>query len=198
MYSALEVRYVLSSWLSLSWFPILSGGKEMAGKPWWRETIETVLWALVLALILRYFVVQAFWIPSGSMIPTLVPGDRVLVSKFWYHFQPPKRGQIVVFKYPLDPKRDFIKRVIGLPGEVVSMEEGVVYIDGEPLAEPYVKNHDSFNMKPVKVPENAYFVMGDNRPNSQDSRFWGFVPKENLIGPAFFRYWPLSRIGGIY
>jgi len=170
----------------------------MAGKPWWRETIETVLWALVLALILRYFVVQAFWIPSGSMIPTLVPGDRVLVSKFWYHFQPPKRGQIVVFKYPLDPKRDFIKRVIGLPGEVVSMEEGVVYIDGEPLAEPYVKNHDSFNMKPVKVPENAYFVMGDNRPNSQDSRFWGFVPKENLIGPAFFRYWPLSRIGGIY
>ncbi|AER66259.1 signal peptidase I [Thermovirga lienii DSM 17291] len=170
----------------------------MAGKPWWRETIETVLWALVLALILRYFVVQAFWIPSGSMIPTLVPGDRVLVSKFWYHFQPPKRGQIVVFKYPLDPKRDFIKRVIGLPGEVVSMEEGVVYIDGEPLAEPYVKNHDSFNMKPVRVPENAYFVMGDNRPNSQDSRFWGFVPKENLIGPAFFRYWPLSRIGGIY
>jgi signal peptidase I len=132
------------------------------------------------------------------MIPTLVPGDRVLVSKFWYHFQPPKRGQIVVFKYPLDPKRDFIKRVIGLPGEVVSMEEGVVYIDGEPLAEPYVKNHDSFNMKPVRVPENAYFVMGDNRPNSQDSRFWGFVPKENLIGPAFFRYWPLSRIGGIY
>lgn len=111
----------------------------MAAKPWWRETIETVLWALVLALILRYFVVQAFWIPSGSMIPTLIPGDRVLVSKFWYHFQPPKRGQIIVFKYPLDPKRDFIKRVIGLPGEVVSMEEGVVYIDGEPLAEPYVK-----------------------------------------------------------
>jgi len=170
----------------------------MAGKPWWRETIETVLWALVLALILRYFVVQAFWIPSGSMIPTLIPGDRVLVSKFWYHFQPPKRGQIVVFKYPLDPKRDFIKRVIGLPGEMVSMEEGVVYIDGEPLAEPYVKNHDSFNMEPVKVPENAYFVMGDNRPNSQDSRFWGFVPKENLVGPAFFRYWPLTRIGGIY
>ena len=170
----------------------------MAAKPWWRETIETVLWALVLALILRYFVVQAFWIPSGSMIPTLIPGDRVLVSKFWYHFQPPKRGQIIVFKYPLDPKRDFIKRVIGHPGEVVSLEEGVVYIDGEPLAEPYVKNHDSYNMEPIKVPEKSYFVMGDNRPNSQDSRFWGFVPKENLIGPAFFRYWPLSRIGGIY
>ena len=81
-------------------------------KPWWRELIETLIWALILALILRTFVVQAFWIPSGSMIPTLMPGDRVLVAKFWYHFTEPKRGQIVVFKYPLDPTRDFVKRLI--------------------------------------------------------------------------------------
>lgn len=170
----------------------------MAAKPWWRETIETILWALVLALLLRTFVVQAFWIPSGSMIPTLIPRDRVLVSKFWYGFTEPKRGQIVVFKYPVDPQRDFVKRVIGLPGEMVEIDNGTVSIDGEPLGEPYIKNHDRFNFGPVKVPEDHYFVMGDNRPNSQDSRFWGFVPEENLKGPAFFRYWPLTRIGGLY
>ncbi len=164
-------------------------------KPWWRELIETLIWALILALILRTFVVQAFWIPSGSMIPTLMPGDRVLVAKFWYHFTEPKRGQIVVFKYPLDPTRDFVKRLIALPGDTVEIKNGVVYIDDVPLEEPYVKNRDFFSMEKITVPNGQYFVMGDNRPNSQDSRFWGFVPKNYLLGPAFFRYWPLSRLG---
>jgi len=164
-------------------------------KPWWRELIETLIWALILALILRTFVVQAFWIPSGSMIPTLMPGDRVLVAKFWYHFTEPKRGQIVVFKYPLDPTRDFVKRLIALPGDTVEIKNGVVYIDDVPLEEPYVKNRDFFSMEKITVPNGQYFVMGDNRPNSQDSRFWGFVPKNYLRGPAFFRYWPLSRLG---
>ena len=109
----------------------------MAAKPWWRETLETVVWALVLALILRAFVVQAFWIPSGSMVPTLLPGDRVLVAKFWYHFTDPKRGQIAVFRYPVDPRRDFVKRVIGLPGEMVEIRDGQVYINEEPIVEPY-------------------------------------------------------------
>jgi signal peptidase I len=170
----------------------------MPVKPWWKETLETILWALVLALILRTFVVQAFWIPSGSMIPTLLPGDRVLVAKFWYSFTEPKRGQIIVFEYPVDPKRDFVKRVIGLPGDVVDIRDGVVYIDGNPLSEPYVQYHDSYDMESTRVPEDEYFVMGDNRPNSQDSRFWGFVPEENIKGPAFFRYWPLTRVGGLY
>lgn len=170
----------------------------MPVKPWWRETLETILWALVLALILRTFVLQAFWIPSGSMIPALLPGDRVLVAKFWYSFTEPKRGQIVVFEYPVDPKRDFVKRVVGLPGEVVDIRDGVVHIDGNPVPEPYVQYHDAFDMEAVKIPPSEYFVMGDNRPNSQDSRFWGFVPKGNLKGPAFFRYWPLTRLGGLY
>ena len=104
-----------------------------AAKPWWRETIETVLWALVLALILRTFVVQAFWIPSGSMIPTLEVGDRVLVAKFWYRFAEPKRGQLFVFQYPVDPKRDYVKRIVGLPGDTLEIRSGSVYINGQPL-----------------------------------------------------------------
>lgn len=164
-------------------------------KPWWKELVETLIWALVLALVLRTFVVQAFWIPSGSMIPTLMPGDRVLVAKFWYHFTEPKRGQVVVFKYPMDPTRDFVKRLIALPGETIEIKNGVVYINDSPLEEPYVKNRDFLSMEKVTVPRGQYFMMGDNRPNSQDSRFWGFVPKNYLLGPAFFRYWPLSRIG---
>lgn len=168
-------------------------------KPWWRETIETVLWALVLALILRTFVIQAFWIPSGSMIPTLEPGDRVLVLKFWYSLPKvsPKHGQIVVFKYPLDPRRDFVKRVIGLPGDTVEFRSGTVYVNGVELLEPYVKNHDTYTSPAVVVPDNSYLCLGDNRPNSLDGRFWGFIPSNFLRGPAVFRYWPLNRIGTI-
>ncbi len=167
----------------------------MAAKPWWRELIETVVFALIIALLVRTFVVQAFWIPTGSMIPTLKPGDRVLVCKFWYYFKEPKRGQIVVFKFPYGDSKDLIKRLIGLPGDVIEMKDGIVYINGKELKEDYVVYRDNFNMKPVKVPPGKYFFLGDNRPNSNDSRYWGFVPKKDLIGPAFFRYWPISRIG---
>ena len=168
-----------------------------ATKPWWRETIETVLWALVLALILRTFVVQAFWIPSGSMIPTLEVGDRVLVAKFWYTFSEPKRGQLFVFKYPVDPKRDFVKRIIGLPGDTLEIRGGIVYVNGQALREEYVKNHDAFSLNagpvfpevPVKIPENHYFAMGDNRDNSFDSRFWGFVDDKAILGKALIIYW---------
>lgn len=168
-------------------------------KPWWRETIETVLWALVLALILRTFVIQAFWIPSGSMIPTLEPGDRVLVLKFWYSLPKvaPKHGQIVVFKYPVDPRRDFVKRIIGLPGDTVEIKHGTVFVNGTELVERYVKNQDNYNMDAIVVPDKSYFCLGDNRPNSQDGRFWGFVTSNFLRGPAVFRYWPLNRIGVI-
>ena len=166
-------------------------------KSWWREVIETVVYALVLALLLRTFVIQAFWIPSGSMIPTLEPGDRVLVLKFWYMLPKiePKRGQIVVFKYPIDPKRDFVKRLIGLPGDIVALQDGRVFVNNREIAEPYVQNGDNFDMEPTEVPERKYFCLGDNRSNSQDSRFWGFVPEKFLRGSAVFRYWPPSRIG---
>lgn len=166
-------------------------------KPWWRETIETIVWALVLAFLLRTFVIQAFWIPSGSMIPTLEPGDRVIVLKFWYSLpgKSPERGDIVVFKYPVDPRRDFIKRVIGISGDVVEMREGRVFINHKEISEPYVQNLDSYEMEALSVPPNQLFCLGDNRPNSQDGRFWGFVPMKYLRGPALFRYWPPSRVG---
>ena len=176
---------------------------EAVAKSWKRETIETIVWALVLALILRTFVIQAFWIPSGSMLPTLQIEDRVLVAKFWNWIQEPSRGSIYVFKYPVDPERDFIKRIIGLPGDMINIQNGAVTVNGELIDEPYVKNMDRFTLRqndifktvPIKVPENMYFALGDNRMNSQDGRYWGFVPKSYLKGPAFFRYWPLNRIG---
>ncbi|MBQ9527525.1 MAG: signal peptidase I [Fretibacterium sp.] len=179
---------------------------ELAGaaaKPWWRETIETIVWAFVLAMIIRTFIVQAFWIPSGSMIPTLEVGDRVLVAKFWNWFFPPSRGALYVFRYPVDRDRDFVKRVIAVPGDVVDIRDGVVYINNEPTEEPYVKYHDHFTLQagrpypevPFTVPEGHYFMLGDNRPNSQDGRFWGLVSTADLHGPVFFRYWPLTRIG---
>jgi signal peptidase I len=165
--------------------------------------VETIVWALVLAMIIRTFVVQAFWIPSGSMLPTLQVGDRVLVAKFWNWFITPSRGSIYVFKYPEDRSRDFIKRIIAVPGDTVDIKNGVVYVNGAPIDEPYVANKDHYTMRPNKfypsvpftVPEDRYFALGDNRPNSQDGRFWGYVPAKDIHGPAFFRYWPLTRIG---
>ena len=132
-----------------------------AAKPWWRETIETIVWAFILAMIIRTFIVQAFWIPSGSMIPTLEIQDRVLVAKFWNLFFEPKRGSLYVFKYPMDRDRDFVKRVIAVPGDLVDIKNGIVYINGEPTEEPYVKNHDHYTMRannifpqvPFTVPE---------------------------------------------
>ena len=174
-----------------------------AVKPWWRETIETIIWAFVLAMIIRTFIVQAFWIPSGSMIPTLEVGDRVLVAKFWNWFKDPSRGSLYVFKYPMDRDRDFVKRVIAIPGDVVDIRDGIVYINGKSTDEPYVRNHDRYTLRqsnifpevPFTVPENKYFMLGDNRSNSQDSRYWGFADKNDMRGPVFCRYWPLNRIG---
>ena len=174
-----------------------------AVKPWWREVIETIVWAFVLAMIIRTFIVQAFWIPSGSMIPTLEINDRVLVAKFWNWFFEPSRGSLYVFKYPMDRDRDFVKRVIAVPGDTVDIKDGVVYINGKPTEEEYVKNHDRHTLRPnrifsevpFKVPEKKYFMLGDNRSNSQDSRYWGFADISDMRGPVFLRYWPLNRIG---
>jgi signal peptidase I len=173
------------------------GNKMPVPKPWWRDVLETVVYAVVLALLIRAFVIQAFWIPSGSMLPALEPGDRVMVIKFWYHLPRinPKRGQIAVFKYPVDPKRDFVKRVIGLPGDKIEIIGGRVFVNDREIAEPYVKHPDNFTMQAEVVPPNSYFCLGDNRANSQDSRFWGYVKADFLRGPAVFRYWPPSRIG---
>jgi signal peptidase I len=182
-----------------------------------REYFESIVIAVILALFIRTFVVQAFKIPTGSMEENLLIGDHLLVNKFIFGptmssierallpIAPIKRGDVIVFKYPEEPERDFIKRVIGLPGEKVELREKKVYINDKPLDEPYVhfllapgqnsEFHEvtSFDVReryaPVVVPPDHYFVMGDNRDNSQDSRYWGFLPRELVKGKALVIYW---------
>lgn len=168
-----------------------------------REWTEAIIVALILTLILRTFVVQAFKIPSGSMIPTLLQGDKLFVNKFIYRFRSPKRWEIIVFKYPEDPKKDFIKRLIATPGESVEIRQGAIYINGKRQTQPdEIAGNIYYNQEPygssgqaVKVPDNSYYVLGDNSLSSRDSRYWGFVPKKNMVGLAFVRWWPPSRIG---
>ena len=182
-----------------------------------REYFESLVIAVILALFIRTFIVQAFKIPTGSMEENLLIGDHLLVNKFtlgptasWLErallpIGTVKRDDVVVFKYPEEPDRDFIKRIIGLPGETVEVREKKVYINGAPLVEPFVHFlqpastasdvHEvtSFDVRerygPVTVPVNQYFVIGDNRDNSQDSRYWGFLPREYIKGKAVIIYW---------
>lgn len=184
-----------------------------------REVVETIILALILAFALRTFVIQAFYIPSGSMENTLLPGDMILVNKFIYYFTDIKRGDIIVFKYPNDPSKDYIKRVVGLPGDSLEIKNGDVYINDKLYEEKYTKEKAADDMimhahierggdakiagvsvsaqSKITVPEGKLFVMGDNRNNSQDSRFWGFLSQSSLKGKALVIYWPLSRIGFI-
>ena len=179
-----------------------------------REYAESIVIAVILALFVRTWVVQAFKIPTGSMENNLLIGDHLLVNKFVFGptassidrallpIRNIRRGDVVVFKYPDEPERDFIKRIIGLPGETVELRAKRVYVDGQPLDEPYVhflqpaseaQEITSFDVRerygPVKVPDDQYFVMGDNRDNSQDSRYWGFLPAHYVKGRALMIYW---------
>jgi signal peptidase I len=170
-----------------------------------REWIESLVVAVILALVIRTFVVQAFKIPTGSMRPTLLEGDRILVNKFIYKFQEPKRGDIIVFRYPGDKKKDFIKRLIAMEGDAVEIKDGDIYIDGEIVEDPFVirkihyynKSPYGSSDKKITIPEDSYYVLGDNSASSRDSRYWGFVPQKNVIGKAFFLYWPLNRIRNV-
>jgi signal peptidase I len=158
--------------------------------------ILLLAFALVFGVV-RPFVLEAFYIPSGSMVPTLKVGERVFVNKFIYRFSEPKRGDIIVFRSVDGADEDLIKRVVGLPGDEVAVQNGVLILNGEPQEEPYVNQRfpdDSF-YGPTKVPEGKVFVMGDNRSNSADSRVFGPVPMENIAGEAFVAFWPPSRIG---
>jgi signal peptidase I len=176
-----------------------------------REYAESIVIAIILALIIRAFVVQAFKIPSGSMEDTLLIGDHLLVNKFIYgpmipftekrlfKIRDPRQGDVIVFEYPEDPSKDFIKRVVGVPGDTVQGVDKRVYVNGKLYQNPHEIHkeqdivpkeqnpRDSFG--PVKVPEGSYFVMGDNRDRSYDSRFWGTVKKEKVKGLAFIKYW---------
>lgn len=167
-------------------------------KHWIFDWTETIVVALALALVIRAFFFQVFWIPSGSMEPTLDINDRIVVNKVIYHFREPQRLEIVVFRGVADSnlqKKDLIKRLVGLPGETLVVKDGVININGHPLTETHSMNQDYANFGPVIVPPDSFFVMGDNRPASADSRYWGFLPKKNLIGPAVLRIWPLSKAG---
>ena len=170
-------------------------------KPLWREYLETAIIALVAALLLRIFVVSAYRVNSASMEDTLMNGDYIFVNKLAYDYgTDPKAGDIVVFEYPMNPEKDFIKRIAALPGQEVQVADKILYVDGEVAEIPLMsKNIDrriipgdlSFrdNFGPYVVPEGEYFVIGDNRDDSRDSRFWGSVPRDNLKGKAVFVYW---------
>jgi signal peptidase I len=163
------------------------------------EWIPTLLWALVLALVLRNYAVASYFIPSGSMEDTLKRGDLLIADKFSFkalHHEP-ERGDVMIFVYPdtdkSHPKVDYIKRIIGLPGDTVEVSNGTVYVNSEPLDEPYIKEHPFNDFAPRVVGPNEYFAMGDNRNHSSDSRVWGFVPRKNLEGRALFVFWPFTR-----
>ncbi len=164
------------------------------------ENLKSLFIAFLLAMFIRTFFVQAFKIPSSSMTPTLEVGDRLLANKLVYKFREPERGEIIIFKYPLNPRKDFVKRLIALPGEEVKIIEGKIFINGKPTENPlinarYYSNSGLYGTEfSAVVPEDSYYVLGDNSRNSKDSRYWGFVPKSHLIGKPLFAYWPLNRI----
>jgi signal peptidase I len=181
----------------------------------WRENLEAILVAVVIALFIRTFVVQAFKIPSGSMKQTLQIGDHILVNKFIYGVKipywrktiipvkDPKRGDIIVFKFPEDPDKDFIKRVVGVAGDVIEGRDKKLYVNHQPVNHDYGVHTDTYiypknirkrdNFGPITVPENSLFVMGDNRDESYDSRFWGFVDLKAVNGKAFIIYWSWDK-----
>ena len=162
-----------------------------------REVLQTLLVALILALAIRAFVVESFLVDGVSMEPTLHDGERLLVDKLSYRWHPPRRFDIVVFRYPQDPSRDFIKRVIALPGETVEIQEGKVYVDGRLLDEPYLESRGQDFYPPTTVPPGHVFVLGDNRPHSDDSRSGWTVPIREIIGRAVLVYWPPAEAGWI-
>lgn len=177
------------------------------GKLWTaqRSNIQTVAIALVLSIFIRLFVAEPRFIPSDSMVPTLAVGDRLVVEKVSYRLHAPIAGDIIVFHPPdilqqafgYDTSQAFIKRIIGTPGDRIRIENGTVYVNDIPLQEPYIAEAPNYGLKTVEVPDHTYFVMGDNRNNSNDSHVWGFLPEQNIIGRAFFCFWPFDREGWI-
>ncbi len=182
-------------------------------KSLFREWVESIVVALILAMVIRTFIIQAFKIPTGSMKQTLIEGDRILVNKFIYgakipfttirlpKFKDPERLDIIVFVYPEDKSRDFIKRLIAFEGETVEIKNGKIYINGEIIDDPAIRHIHYYNRgkfgkenQTFEVPEDSFFVLGDNSASSRDSRYWGFVPEDLLIGKSLVIYWPLNRI----
>ncbi|MDD5216805.1 MAG: signal peptidase I [Candidatus Omnitrophica bacterium] len=169
----------------------------------WKNWGEPLLVAAILAFLIRSYVVGPYKIPTGSMRPTFLEGDRIFVDKVTYHFKKPMRGDIIVFKYPLDKKKDFVKRLAGLPGEHLEIRDGKLLVNNEAVLDPPFSEHYYYNREDWKygreredivVPPNSYFVLGDNSAQSSDSRNWGFVPCNNVVGKAFVIWWPVKRV----
>jgi signal peptidase I len=158
------------------------------------EFLKTLVIAFALAQFIMTSVAQAFQVEQYSMEPNLLPRDRVLVNKFLYHFRPPRPGEVVVLRPPSDPERNYIKRVVAVAGQRLWIHDGHVYVNGRSLGEPYLAAITRGEYGPRLVPADDIFVLGDNRPNSEDSRAFGFVPLHNVIGKAIFVYWPPERI----
>ena len=178
------------------------------------EYVAIVAVAVLVALAIQSWLVKPYRIPSESMVPTLRPGDRVLVNRVTFRLRDPERGDVIVFRYPEDPAVVFIKRVVGVPGDVLEVRNGRLYVNGKKTAEPYVHHtggrldptlaqaaiagstlHDPWSLaEPFRVPAASYFVMGDNRTDSDDSRDWGTVPRGAIVGEGLATYWPLSRL----
>ena len=169
----------------------------------WKNWGEPFFIAALLAILIRTFLLGPYKIPTGSMRPTFLEGDRIFVDKISYRFYTPKRGDILVFKYPLDKKKDFVKRLVGLPGDRIEIRDGKLIIndqslDDVPFSEHYYYNRDDWDYgkreELIVVPPDSYFVLGDNSAQSSDSRNWGFIPQKNLVGKAFIIWWPPKRI----
>lgn len=188
--------------------PIEDKGNKMTDNKVWefiKDTAQVVIFALILTFILRSFVFETRTIPSGSMLPTLQIGDKLFVDKIYFKMTELKRFDIITFMPPQGAQggdvklgTPWIKRLIGLPGDTIQVMDGKLYLNDKPLEEPYIKQKPTYSYGPVTVPDGMVFVMGDNRNNSNDSHFWGFLPMENIKGRAFYRYWPPDRIGPIY
>jgi signal peptidase I len=187
-----------------------------------REIVETVVFVVVMVIIIRFFVCEIRWIPSGSMRPTLIEGDRIIIERYSRFYKTPQRGDVMVFYPPFEQLKNtpgkvfsrltgfickdiaYIKRVIGLPGDNVEIEADsagayTVYVNGEPLTEPYIQSEYDYPecsekvRCSFKIPEKQYLMLGDNRGNSQDGRYWGLLPEDRFIGKAVFLFWPLNR-----
>jgi signal peptidase I len=164
------------------------------------DLVHDLAIAVVVCVLLIAYVVQAFKVQGTSMSPELADGERILVNKFLYYFDNIERGDVVVFWYPEDPELSFIKRVVGLPGETVEIKKGVVYVNGRLVDEPYVavKNADQRSYPPLRIRPGHYFVLGDNRRGSNDSRSWGLVPGRYIYGKAFVCIWPMAKMGAVH
>ena len=169
--------------------------EERRGSAVW-EFIKVVVISVVIVLPIRTYIAQPFIVSGASMEPNFYNGEYLIVDELTYELRPPERGEVVVFRYPLNPSEFFIKRVIGLPGEKVEIKNGKITINGLELAEPYLPaNLETAPNVKMELAESQYFVLGDNRPKSSDSRFWGALPKEKLMGRALVRLWPIAKAG---